>query len=96
MALLGDLKNRLHIYHSVEDDFLQNDILAPSIDAIARMTGINKDSEDPQFKELVLERGRYAYNDQLEFFEDNFRSELLGLSSTLLKSDEEGGSDGGS
>ena len=96
MALLDELKNRLHIYHSVEDDFLQDNILAPSIDAIARMTGINKDSEDSQFKELVLERGRYAYNDQLEFFEDNFRSELLGLSSTLLKSDEEGDSNDGS
>lgn len=93
MALLEDLKNRLHIYHSVEDDFLQNDILAPSIDAIARMTGVDKDSNDPQFKELVMERCRYAYNDQLEFFEDNFQSEIIGLSSTLLKGgDDDAGS----
>ena len=89
MALLDELKNRLHIYHSVEDEFLQNDILAPSVDAISRITGIKKDSEDPQFKELVLERCRYAYNDQLEFFEENFQSELIGLSASLLPVDED-------
>ncbi|MFT8392533.1 MAG: phage gp6-like head-tail connector protein [Liquorilactobacillus ghanensis] len=99
MALIEEFKQRIHIFHSVEDDNL-NRILEASQAAVTRMTGVN-DLNNPEFKELVLERGRYAYNDQLEFFEENFQSELLGLSAEILPTDdgeidkyEDGDSDG--
>lgn len=34
---------------------------------------------DESFKELVFERSRYAYNDSLEFFIENFRTEINDL-----------------
>jgi hypothetical protein len=43
------------------------------------MTGVS-DITNNQFKELVIERTRYVYNDQVEFFEDNFLSTIIGLS----------------
>jgi hypothetical protein len=87
MALIEEFKQRIHIFHSVEDDNL-NRILEASQAAVTRMTGVN-DLNNPEFKELVLERGRYAYNDQLEFFEENFQSELLGLSAESLPGDDD-------
>lgn len=34
---------------------------------------------DKRARELVLERTRYAYNDAVEYFDDNFQSDILGL-----------------
>lgn len=76
--LLTEFKARMSIYHSSEDDELKN-MLQASYDAIDRMTGVS-DITNVQFKELVIERTRYAYNDQVEFFEDNFLSTIIGLS----------------
>jgi hypothetical protein len=39
---------------------------------------------DIRGKELVFERTRYAYNDALEFFEDNFLSEITSLGISLI------------
>ena len=41
--------------------------------------------KDERAKELVFERTRYAYNDALEYFNDNFLSQInsLGLSIAL-------------
>lgn len=87
MALIDEFKKRMHIFHSVEDDNLTR-ILDASQAAVTRMTGVN-DLGNPEYVELVLERGRYAYNDQLEFFEENFQSELLGLSAESLPDDDD-------
>ena len=38
------------------------------------------DLSDSRTEELVLERARYLYNDQVEFFLQNFQGELLELS----------------
>lgn len=77
-SLLTEFKARMSIYHSSEDDELKN-MLQASYDAIKRMTGVS-DITNVQFKELVIERTRYVYNDQVEFFEDNFLSTIIGLS----------------
>ncbi|WP_195486713.1 phage gp6-like head-tail connector protein [Lacticaseibacillus paracasei] len=77
-SLLTDFKARMSIYHSSEDTELKN-MLQASYDAVNRMTGVS-DITNNQLKELVIERTRYVYNDQVEFFEDNFLSTIIGLS----------------
>lgn len=76
--MLTELKSRLHISHNSEDESLQS-IIDQSTAVVARMVGF-KDLEDEEFKELVLSRSRYAYYDEVEYFEDNFHSSLVGLS----------------
>ena len=83
-ATLADVKAHLHIFHSVEDDYLQS-LLKQSQLAVARMTGV---SEGDEYDELVLNRVRYAYNDSLDEFEERYQSILLGLSTQLLADDE--------
>lgn len=77
-SLLTEFKDRMSIYHSSEDNELKN-MLHASYDVVNRMTGVS-DITNNQFKELVIERTRYVYNDQVEFFEDNFLSTIIGLS----------------
>lgn len=77
-SLLTEFKDRMSIYHSSEDNELKN-MLKASYDVVNRMTGVS-DITNNQFKELVIERTRYVYNDQVEFFEDNFLSTIIGLS----------------
>lgn len=61
-----------------EDDNLL-DILSKSAKALKDNCG-DYDMTDETFEELVFERSRYVYNDALEFFEDNFLSEINKLS----------------
>ncbi|MDG2980891.1 phage gp6-like head-tail connector protein [Latilactobacillus curvatus] len=64
--------------HSSEDDKLIKSIKTSKA-AIKRMTGVD-DETNLEFVELVINRVRYEYNEQLEFFEQNFESALIGLS----------------
>lgn len=89
-SLLTEFKARMSIYHSSEDAELKN-MLQASYDAVNRMTGLS-DITNNQFKELVVERTRYVYNDQAEFFEDNFLSTIIGLN---LQAYGEGDDDNG-
>lgn len=75
-ATLEDVKAHLHIFHSVEDDYLRS-LLEQSAIAVETMTGIDK---GPQFDELVLNRVRFAYNDKLDEFEFRYQSVLLNAS----------------
>ncbi|MGD7021776.1 phage head-tail connector protein [Rossellomorea vietnamensis] len=90
--LLQDFKDRMHITHSSEDDNLKR-LLSFSIVAIRSNCGsyeVEGETDiDIRARELVLERTRYVYNDALEYFEDNFLSELnsLGLSIAFEESD---------
>lgn len=83
--LLEEFKERMHITHGSEDNNLKR-LLSFSIAAIKDSCGdfdIYGEMElDQRAKELVFERARYAYNDALEFFDDNFLSQInsLGLS----------------
>jgi hypothetical protein len=73
-------KERLHIFHAAEDDYIA-DLVTRSKKAITDMTGASDESNE-SFRELVLERVRYAYNDSLEYFETNFRTDIMQLSFT--------------
>lgn len=76
--LLGKFKERMKIFHDAEDGNLSR-MLVSSEKAILDLTGAF-DLSDSRTEELVLERARYLYNDQVEFFFVNFQGELLELS----------------
>ena len=81
--LLIDFKERMHISHDAEDANLERH-LRNAESAIRRMVGDVDIYTNYEAQELVFERARYAYNDSLEFFEDNFVGEITALSLTLL------------
>lgn len=76
--LLTEFKERMHIFHSSEDANLLR-ILDASVKDINSLGG-DMVKEPERTIELVLERSRYVYNDSLEFFNDNFREQLMNLS----------------
>ncbi len=85
-GLLKDFKARMHIFHDGEDDNLKK-LLSLSLAFIEDKCGefdVNSETNiNKRATELVLERTRYAYNDALEYFEDNFLSEIISLSLDL-------------
>ncbi|WP_277679489.1 phage gp6-like head-tail connector protein [Gracilibacillus dipsosauri] len=76
----------MHIFHDGEDDNLKK-LLSLSLAFIEDKCGefdVNSETNiNKRATELVLERTRYAYNDALEYFEDNFLSEIISLSLDL-------------
>lgn len=84
--LLDEFKLRMKIFNSIEDDELTRSLNA-SKQAVKRMTG-SDDTSNEMIKELVIERSRYAYNDSLEFFEENFQSMIVGASLEVALTDE--------
>lgn len=80
--LLNTFKERMHISHSSEDENLKH-MLRQSIAYIEDKCGsfeVQAESNlDYRAVELVLERTRYTYNEALEYFEDNFLSEVFAL-----------------
>ncbi|GAB3797353.1 phage gp6-like head-tail connector protein [Virgibacillus kimchii] len=80
--LLEEFKGRFNFSHNSQDgDFKK--LLSYSIDYIRHKCGefkIDGDKHtDKLARELVFERTRYAYNDALEYFEENFKSEIFSL-----------------
>jgi hypothetical protein len=88
LELIKEFKERMHISHSSEDDNLKR-LLSFSIVDLRGKCGHFDIEKDGRAKELVFERTRYAYNDALEYFNDNFLSQInsLGLSIALKESD---------
>lgn len=88
--ILREFKERMKISHSYEDENLKRLLLA-SIWALNHSCG-EFDFDHEMGKELVFERARYAYNDSLEFFANNFLTEIMNLSINLMeaKAKEEG------
>ena len=84
--LLKAFKERMRIFHSGEDNNLSQ-MLESSESAILSLVG-SKDTADPRVRELILERARYAYNDQVEFFYGNFQGDLMALSLENYKPEE--------
>ena len=76
----------MRIFHNGEDANLSK-MLESSDSAIFSLVG-SKDSADPRVRELILERARYAYNDQVEFFYGNFQGDLMALSLENYKLEE--------
>ncbi len=71
-AHVKQMKRRLKIFHDGEDDHIES-LLEDSFHDLSERCGFD-DLSDVRAKELVFERTRYAYNDSLEFFHENFLS----------------------
>lgn len=84
--LLKSFKERMRIFHNGEDANLSK-MLESSESAILSLVGSN-DSANPRVRELILERARYVYNDQVEFFYENFQGDLMALSLENYKLEE--------
>lgn len=75
--IVEEFKNRMHLDDD-EDGNLKR-ILEASYEALLEDCGKYEISHK-RFKELVFERSRYVYNDALEYFSDNFLTEINNLS----------------
>jgi hypothetical protein len=73
--LLQEFKDRVHISHKSEDSHLKR-LLSYSFADISGKCGQFPLDTYNQGKELVLERSRYAYNDALEYFNENFLNQI--------------------
>jgi hypothetical protein len=80
--ILTKFKKRMKISHSIEDDTLK-DILSSSAEDIKAHCGPFTIETNVRARELVFERSRYVYNDALEFFNDNFASQMTSLALEL-------------
>ncbi|OKO54203.1 hypothetical protein ABH17_017285 [Bacillus toyonensis] len=72
--ILQQFKDRMRLGDD-EDDNLRR-ILFASNKALITDCGSYDINKDETFKELVFERSRYVYNDALEYFAENFLTEI--------------------
>lgn len=79
MSLLTEVKDYLKITWTDEDSNLQGTITRGK-DYLQNLTGTELDFEqEGQPKSLLLDYCRYAYNNALEYFEENFYKEITRL-----------------
>ncbi len=83
--IIDEFKDRMHL-GNFEDENLER-ILKASVQDLRSICG-DYDLKDETFKELVFERSRYAYNDALEYFEENFLTRINSLSMRKVLEDE--------
>ncbi|MFK3938938.1 phage gp6-like head-tail connector protein [Alkalihalobacillus sp. NPDC078783] len=81
--ILEQFKGRMHITSKAEDGNLKS-MLASSYFYVQDKCGDFDLTVDGTGKELVFERSRYIYNDALEYFEDNFKSMIIGFQMSQL------------
>lgn len=74
--ILKEFKGRMHLGDH-EDENLRS-ILSASVTALQEDCG-GYDLTNLRFKELAFERSRYVYNDALEYFSNNFLTEINNL-----------------
>lgn len=73
------MKSYLKITWDSEDIELQR-MIERGKRQIERLTGTSIDFQDNMVaQDLLLDYCRYSYNNALEYFEDNFRSQILAL-----------------
>lgn len=79
-----EMKRRLKIFHTFEDEHIQS-LLEQSYEDIKYRCQEFDMNENNRGTELVYERTRYAYNDSLEFFHDNFLSQITSFALENMK-----------
>lgn len=90
--VLEEFKEYMHIYHSSEDSKLKRLLSSSFVDLKNKCGEFNLDGNeerDLRGKELVFERARYAYNDALEYFNDNFLSQINSFALDNLEEENE-------
>lgn len=85
--LLSEFKERMKLGDDEDDNLTR--ILKASNDDLQRICGDYDINTHEVFKELVFERSRYVYNDALEYFHNNFLTQLnnLNIDKALESSD---------
>jgi len=88
--ILTEFKLRMKLEDEEDANLMR--ILKASHDALYGLCGRRDISRDERFKEIVFERSRYAYNDALEYFTQNFLSEInsMGLEWAIKSVDLDG------
>lgn len=77
--MLTEVKEYLKITWNDENDSLTN-MIERGKDNLEHLTGTTLDfGKNNQAKSLLLDYCRYAYNNALEYFEENFHKEILRL-----------------
>lgn len=91
-AILKEFKERMKLGEFEDENLMR--ILQASYDDLRDKCG-NYDISDNRFKELIFERSRYVYNDALEYFDENFLSQInsLGIKKALETINVEGDTD---
>lgn len=91
-TILKEFKERMKLGEFEDENLMR--ILQASYDDLRDKCG-NYDISDNRFKELVFERSRYVYNDALEYFDENFLSQInsLGIKKALETINVEGDTD---
>ena len=75
--LLAEFKERMKL--SDDEDLNLTRIINASVEDLLEKCGAYDLHTSQRFKELVFERSRYVYNDALEYFNNNFLSQILSL-----------------
>ncbi|HAR3164405.1 phage head-tail adapter protein [Staphylococcus schweitzeri] len=84
--LLVKFKALEKIDHSSEDEFLKQ-LLEMSYTRLKNQCGLFE-LDDLTGQELILNRTRYAYQDLLEHFNENYRADLIDFSLSLMEVSE--------
>ncbi|MFJ7950773.1 hypothetical protein ACIQZG_04495 [Lysinibacillus sp. NPDC096418] len=77
VELLAEFKERMKL--SDDEDSNLTRILKASVEDLIDKCGDYDLYTSERFKELVFERSRYVYNDAIEYFNDNFLSQITTL-----------------
>ncbi|NDP82681.1 phage head-tail adapter protein [Staphylococcus aureus] len=88
--LVQDFKGMEKIDHTSEDIYIKK-LLKRSYEKLQRDYGKFDIDKNLIGRELVLNRTRYAYQDLLEYFNENYRVDLIdfGISLVEVEDDEE-------
>lgn len=82
-----EFKEDNRIAHASEDSKIERQLNASYADIQSRCGAFEIDN-NPLGKDLVYQQTRYRYNDMLEYFYDNFLSEIHSLGISLINIDE--------
>ena len=83
--VVKQLKARMRISHDSEDEYLDS-LITASFAYLKRRCGdfsIDEIDENYVGKELVLERAKYTYEGNLEYFDENYQMMIHALSFDL-------------
>lgn len=83
--VVKQLKARMRISHDSEDEYLDSLITASFAYLKRRCGDFSIDDTDENYvgKELVLERAKYTYEGNLEYFDENYQMMIHALSFDL-------------
>lgn len=89
--ILKQFKDRMKLGDDEDENLIF--ILTASLRDLMRICGDYDINNHEEFRELVFERSRYVYNDALEFFHQNFLTQINNLSISKALEETEGDSD---